>query len=87
MSGIADLLGQVLTKVNASDDVMTFVTTSGDVYTMEHYQDCCESVYIESIVGDLEDLIGEPILTAEEVSDMPSDFDQENTDESYTWTF
>lgn len=86
MSGIEDLLGQVLTKVKASDDVMIFVTTSGDIYQMEHFQDCCESVYIESIVGDLDDLIGEPILTAEEV-DNHDEHTTLNTDESYTWTF
>jgi hypothetical protein len=35
-------------------------------YMFYHEQDCCEEVYIESIVGDLQDLVGSPILLAEE---------------------
>jgi hypothetical protein len=88
---LSDLLGKVLTKVSATNDEVTFTVSDGDVYKLVHIQDCCESVYIESIVGDLEDLVGEPILRAEEEQDL---FDiirnadkEEPTDESYTWTF
>lgn len=35
-------------------------------YVLTHLQDCCEDVYIESIDGDLTDLIGEPLVMAEE---------------------
>lgn len=40
------------------------------------------------VVGDLKDLIGNPILLAEEVvgGDTPEDVDREFS-ESYTWTF
>lgn len=40
------------------------------------------------VVGDLKDLIGNPILLAEKVvsSDTPEDLDNEPSD-SYTWTF
>lgn len=40
------------------------------------------------VVGDLEDLIGNPILLAEEVvgGDTPEDTDRKPS-ESYTWTF
>jgi len=52
-----------------------------------HTQDCCESVDINDIVGDLEDLVGEPLLLAEQVQgETPVDFNEEDH-ESVTWTF
>jgi hypothetical protein len=65
---------------------MTFANDK-EVFTFLHYQDCCESVSIEDIVGDLSDLVGEPLLIAEEVSgETPADFDKDYH-ESVTWTF
>jgi hypothetical protein len=49
---------------------------------MEHSQDCCESVYIENIDGDLDDLIGNPILHAE-----ASTKDDPEAGEVGMWTF
>ena len=86
------LKGKTLTEVNVEEDErITFVTTDGEKYAMEHFQDCCESVGIESIVGDIEDLVGSEILLAEEVSNNIDDPPQQDNDyykpESYTWTF
>jgi len=82
------LLGKTLTDVSGGFDEITFTTSDGFVYKMHHSQDCCESVSIESIVGDLQDLVGSPITLAEEVSgDTPSDYKFEYEPESYTWTF
>lgn len=54
---------------------------------MYHDQDCCDSVSINDIIGDIDDLLNTPILLAEErSSDDPEDFDPTNH-ESYTWTF
>jgi hypothetical protein len=50
-----------------------------------HSQDCCEHVRIEDVVGDLEDLQGEPLLLAEEVSGETGP-EPEYAD-SYTWTY
>ncbi|WP_235615948.1 DUF7448 domain-containing protein [Brevibacillus reuszeri] len=80
------LKDKVLTKVDdSSADELLFYTEDGEVYRMHHYQDCCESVYIEDICGDLNNLIGSPLLLAEEVSEEREPL---NTwDESFTWTF
>jgi hypothetical protein len=77
-----DLKGMILSDISVLDDEIYYYTSCGRVFKSYHDQDCCESVYIESFVGDVKDLIGEPILIAEEVSEIgPSDY------ESSTWTF
>lgn len=84
-----DLLGKTLLKVKqVGDDVLRFVTSEGDVLELFHSQDCCETVVIESITGDLDDLVGVPILLAEEATsnDAPADFTGYGG-ESQTWTF
>ena len=87
-----ELKGKVLTSGTASNDEIVFVTTEGETYRMYHEQDCCESVEIESIVGDLADLVGEEILLAEDVQnlfDLIKAAGKEEEDEygSHTWTF
>lgn len=84
----SDLKGKVLVDVKASDDNITFVTLEGESFDMYHDQDCCEHVRIESVVGDWKDLLGHPLLMAEDASnrDNPTDYEQESA-ESYTWTF
>lgn len=86
-SSIEDLKGKTLTEIDGGvdDPRITFKTKCGKTYCMYHYQDCCENVYIESIVGDLSDLIGTPILMAEEVE--CDDDPLSDNEESYTWTF
>jgi len=81
------LVGKTLVSVeNVTDDLLRFVADDGDVFEMYHYQDCCESVSIEDICGELEWLVGSPILHAEESSNE-SDPKPDEYDESHTWTF
>jgi hypothetical protein len=54
---------------------------------MYHPQDCCEDVKLEDVSGDLNDLIGEPILRAEQSSNNVDPIDGEIYDDSYTWTY
>lgn len=82
------LLGATLTSVENNEDEMVFTLDNGEKYKLYHNQDCCESVSIEDIVGDLSDLVGSPLTMAEEVSnhdDPPSSDDY--MPESYTWTY
>jgi hypothetical protein len=88
--GLNNLLGKTMTSVfNVDDQKLVFITTEGQVFKLYHDQDCCESVEIESIVGDLADLAGEPMLMAEESTsnEHPSDHKPSEYDESFTWTF
>lgn len=82
------LEGKTLEKIEQiGDDELIFTTTEGEQYKMFHSQSCCESVYIEDICGEFNDLIGSPILMAEEVTNMEDPGPLPGGEESYTWTF
>ena len=92
MEAIELLLGKILnrcetTKDGDDQDQIVFETISGQKYVMQHDQDCCESVYIEDICGDLSNLVGDPILLAEEVSNDDPPPEGTSSDDSWTWTF
>ena len=84
---LSELVGKILSDVavNADMDEIVFRTNDGAVYCMYHLQDCCEEVYIEDICGELDWLIGTPILVAEERTSEGNCKDE--YDESCTWTF
>lgn len=58
--------GKTLKSYNKTDDAITFTFYNGDSYVMRHDQDCCENVWLEDVCGDLDDLLGMPIIVAEE---------------------
>ena len=87
--GMAQMLGKTFVQVTGAvgNFDLLFETANGERFMFSHQQDCCERVDINDIVGDLEDLVGEPLLLAEEVEgETPVDFD-EGDHESVTWTF
>ncbi len=89
-ANFSDLLGKTLTEVTEVrryGDEIRFVTEEGETYVQYHAQDCCENVVIDDVCGDLSDLVGSPILLAEEaVSDVAPEGAQ-NSDDENTWTF
>lgn len=68
---LSHLIGLTLKEVtvNKQDDVITYTSECGQQFRMLHHNGCCETVYIEDIEGDINDLIGSPILVAETVQD------------------
>lgn len=78
-------LVSVTGKVGA--DEMLFTDTNGVSYILHHSQNCCESVTIEDINGDLNDLIGSEILQAEESSNRDPWNGKPEKAYSFTWTF
>ena len=63
---ITEFKDKVLKSYQAIDGGLSFTFENGDSYVMRHEQDCCENVWLEEISGELDDLIGNPILVAEE---------------------
>ena len=81
------LLGKTLLSVTdeGDGDGLTFVCESGEIFRMFHEQDCCESVYLEDVCGEWEDIIGSKILVSEDVS---SESEAPARKRSYEqWTF
>lgn len=74
------MVNMVFTKVYNDKDEMLVFSNEDFTFRFFHKQDCCEDVHIESIVGDLQDLIGSPILVAE-TSSNEGEHDYEQ------WTF
>lgn len=84
---ITDLIGKTISKIEKSDDEILFILNDGTKYKMFHSQDCCESVTIEDIEGDLDCLIESPITQAEESISSDQQNGEPKNPESFTWTF
>lgn len=88
MTDFEELKGKIITsiEIGSNDDEINFTCKDGTKYLMYHEQNCCESVSIDDICGDLNDVIGHPILLAEESSS--NDNPKRMYDwSSHTWTF
>lgn len=90
---IEDLIGKVVIGINQFDtnDRLELITKDGFLYTFIHDQDCCETVSIEDISGDLNSLLNTPILDAYESSNSGEGDGPEapraRYNDSWTWTF
>lgn len=84
------LLGKVITKIEGAEkgnDEIIFWCSDGTKYKMYHQQQCCESVTIEDICGDISVLIGYPLLMAEDISNECDENGLDNWEDSFTWTW
>ena len=90
---ITDLLGKTLSNVQIlenpiGENVILFTVNNHEQYILYHIQECCESVTIEDICGDIDDLINSPILMAEERTNPTEDHPNEsNHEHEKKWTF
>lgn len=94
MAEFRELVGKTLIKIEGIDeqyaDDLRFVCSDGSVYRMYHRRDCCESVQVEEVIGDIADLIGTPIIVAEEViydNEAPPWTEMPKYAEDIRWTF
>jgi len=90
----SDLVGKIFTDVKVDENgggrfnSSAVVFIGSESFALGYHGDCCASCDVKQIDGDLEDLIGTPILSAEETfsDEPPSGPDYEHLD-SWTWTF
>ncbi len=84
---LTPMIGATIALIDGGvgSEQMDFCAQDGRRFRFVYYPDCCASCSVQDVIGDLDDLLGSPIVLAEEVSsaDEPA---PENAD-SYTWTF
>lgn len=83
---LSNMIGSTFVKVfhDTGAEELVFEREDKTKVVFWHGQNCCENVYIEDICGELSDLIGYPLLVAEE---RISDNTQTEEHESVTYTF
>ena len=89
MAKFSELIGKTITEIEREENFLKFITSDGDRYVMKHDQECCETVTLEEVIGDLGDLIDSPIVEASKESGhlLPVKEDDGYASDSYTWTF
>lgn len=92
----SDILGNVVIHYTRSDEELLLYFSDSTYLSMSHVQDCCETVYLDDVVGNLDSLLFKPILRAEFKSESARDGDDLPTNplckipeylESCTWSF
>lgn len=85
----SELVGKTLVSVSHNggagvEEHILFSTTEGN-FRLHHNQDCCESVYVEDICGDLGDLVGEVLVAEESTNDTIPALSEWH--DCHMWTF
>ena len=85
-SDISRMVGlTMISVINENDARLIFTSTDGRRFEFHYVPDCCASCVIEDVCGDLSDLVGSPLVEADEVSNYEGPVPEYA--ESYTWTF
>ena len=80
---IPELLNQIPIYIQKTGDSLTFFLANGKFIRYYHSQDCCETVLIEDIVGNLDNLLFTPILKAE----VKVSTNDDESEASFTYTY
>lgn len=96
---LKNIVGQTVVEITGlveGSDRFCLITREGNKLVLWYEPDCCASCSINQIDGDPLDLLGLPLLMAEEVTGESLGFDESKDDkgedadrynDSYTWTF
>lgn len=87
---VNEMCGKTLVAVTGMEkgsEQVTFDCADGSQYILEHIEDCCESVQVEDVTGNCDDLIGSPLTMSEEVTNADDPGKPSEWAESWTWTF
>ena len=82
---LSDIIGETIVDIigGQGDRELTLRMANGYDIVLYHEQECCEYVYLYDVAGNLEDLIGSPLVQAEESTSDGG----EPINASLTWTF
>lgn len=90
MSDFAKMKNETLREIRGcvvGSEQVDFLCESGRVFRLYHSQNCCESVQVEDIAGDLDDLIGSPLVLCELVTNQDHLPGATQPSDSFTWSF
>lgn len=81
------LKGQIVRKIIALNGDSLKIVTDKYKYYLYHHQDCCEYVRLVDVIGDVDNILNEEIIFAEEDGGANDpDWYGDNYNESHTWT-
>ena len=81
----SDLTGKTIVSIDGiENDHVVIKTECGKTYGMKHFQDCCERVSLEGVLGNPSDVIGSPISYANSDTSDCSDTHDSGTRTTFT---
>lgn len=81
------LKGQIVRKIIALNGDSLKIVTDKYKYYLYHQQDCCEYVRLVDVIGDVDNILNEEIIFAEEDGGANDpDWYSDNYNDSHTWT-
>jgi hypothetical protein len=84
-----ELKGQIVKEIIGleKNSPEVHIVTNQTTYKLYHEQDCCESVFVENVIGDEKDILNEEIIFAEEDTGANDpDWYGDNYNDCHTWT-